>query len=202
VIDAQAARLKAFGKPLFMDFNQEPESNVNDRSYGSAADYAAAFRHIVKRFRAEGATNVTWVWNVTGDSEDYGLYADGLYPGDDVVDWIAWAPYNWYRCHDNSWASFAETVKPFYAWLQANGHAYKPYMLAEYGTRESDTDPLAKGRWFRDELTTVKAGTFPNLKALVYFDSHAGGCEDWRIDTSTASLDGFRRLANDPYLRP
>jgi hypothetical protein len=44
----------------------------------------------------------------------------------------------------------------------SNGHADKPFMLAEYGTRESDSDPLAKGRSFRDALSRLKRGAFPN----------------------------------------
>jgi beta-mannanase len=142
------------------------------------------------------------VWSVTGASSyKTTYYVQGLYPGDDVVDWIGWDPYNWYRCHNSSWISFADKIHHFYDWLMANGHANKPFMLSEYGSRESDVDPLAKGQWFKDELAAMKAGTFPNLKALLYFDSHPTEC-DWRVDTSPASLDGFRQLANDPYLNP
>jgi hypothetical protein len=199
VIDAQAARIKAFGQPLFMDFSQEPEGEINAGGYGSASDFAAAFRHIVERFRASGATNVSWVWSVEGGSGRYSLYTSGLYPGDDVVDWIGWDPYNWYRCNSSSWISFADKVHHFYDWLQANGHANKPLMLSEYGSREGTSGQ--KGQWFRDELTTLKAGAFPKLKAVVYFDVHPSEC-DWRIDSSPEALDGFKALAADPLMNP
>jgi beta-mannanase len=202
VIDAQADRIRAFGRPLFMDFSQEPEAEVDDGRYGTVADFAAAYRHIVQRFRARGATNVSWVWSVMGYSGYYSYYTGGLYPGDDVIDWIGWDPYNWYLCHGSAWKSFAEKVSGFYGWLNANGHADKPFMLSEFGSRENDLDPLAKGQWFRDALATLKAGTFPKLKALVYFDSNRAHECDWRIDTSPASLAGFRRLGSDPYLNP
>jgi hypothetical protein len=204
-IDATAARVKALGRPVFMDFMHEPEDWVTGNGglgdMGTAADFAAAYRHVVERFRQDGASNVAWVWTVMGYSGYDSLYSGGLYPGDDVVDWIAWDPYNWYSCHGSAWRSFATTVSSFYGWLTANGHANKPFMLAEFGSRENTSDPLAKGRWFSDALTTLKSGAFPNLKAMLYFDSQPSEC-DWRIDTSQASLDGYRQLANDPYLNP
>ena len=62
-------------------------------------------------------------------------------PGDDVVDWVAWDPYNWVDCHgrDGDWIEFADKVRTFYRWLRVHGHADKPFMLGEYGSDE----PLA-----------------------------------------------------------
>jgi hypothetical protein len=199
VIDAMAARVKALGLPVFMDFTHEPEEQT---ALGGPQEFAAAYRHVVQRFRAAGATNVSWVWTTMGYSGYYSLYGGGLYPGDDVVDWIAWDPYNWYVCHNSEWKSFATKVSGFYSWLQANGHADKPFMLAEYGSAEHQSDPFAKGQWFRDALASLKAGAFPNLKALVYFDSAKSGECDWRVDTTSHSLDGYRDMASDPYLNP
>jgi hypothetical protein len=199
VIDAIAARVKALGMPVLMDFTHEPEEQPE---LGTPQQFAAAYRHVVGRFRAAGATNVSWVWTVMGYSGHYGQYAGGLYPGDDVVDWIGWDPYNWYVCHDSEWKSFERKVSTFYDWLTANGHADKPFMLSEYGSAEHLSDPLAKGAWFRDALGALKGGAFPNLKALVYFDSSKTGECDWRLDTSSASMEGYRQLANDPYLNP
>jgi beta-mannanase len=155
----------------------------------------------VHRFRADGVTNVSWVWDVSGSTDYWAKYGSGLYPGDDVVDWIAWDPYNWYLCHSTGWIGFAGMVRLFYDWLNAHGHGNKPFMLAEYGSRESDVDPSAKGRWLVDALGALKGGMFPDLKALIYFDSGRPEC-DWRIDTSQTALAGYRRLVNDSYLNP
>jgi hypothetical protein len=204
-IDATASRIKNLGYAVLMDIQHEPEDWVSGvgslGSAGSAADYAAAYRHIVQRFRADGAMNVSWVWDTMGYSGYYSLYTGGLYPGDDVVDWIAWDPYNWYLCHSSSWKSFSEKVGPFYTWLLQNGHGNKPLMLAEWGSRENDSDPAAKQKWFTDARDAMKAGTFPNLKALVYFDSRPSEC-DWRVDTSSSGFDGFKSLASDPFFNP
>jgi hypothetical protein len=200
-IDAQAARVQALRVPVMMTFAHEPEDEVGT-GYGSAADFAAAFRRIHDRFEAVGARNVAWVWNVMGYRGYWWTYANGLYPGDDVVDWIAWDPYNWYVCRQTSWKSFSAKVSGFYDWLTANGHADKPFMLGEFGSPEHLTAAGAKGKWFRDALAALKAGSFPNLDALVYFDSNKTGECDWRVDSSAAALDGYRALASDPFMNP
>jgi hypothetical protein len=189
-IDAAAARVAAFGHRVYLSFHHEPEDQVGT-SYGSAGDYAAAFRHVVERFRARGVTNVSWVWNVMGASKWYGLYTGGLYPGDDVVDWIAWDPYNWGACRGQKWASFYAVVKPFYDWLGANGHGAKPFMLGEWGTVDDPGSPGRKATWFN--RAAEQLGNFPNLRALVYFDRNQD-C-DWRVTSGPGSLAAYRGLA-------
>jgi chitodextrinase len=200
-IDAAAAEARGFARPLFLAFHHEPEDEVGD--WGEAAEFAAAFRRIVARFRAAGAHNVGFVWNVMGSSKYYELYGAGLYPGDDAVDWIAWDPYNWVDCNGRSgdWEEFAPKLERFYSWLLANGHADKPFMLGEYGSDEPLEGQPSKGDWFlgaRDTLsgTAGEGPRFPNLKALVYFDSDRtddSGCA-WQIDSSSSALAGFRAL--------
>jgi hypothetical protein len=209
-IDAVAEEAKRFAKPLFIAFHHEPEDEVG--SYGGAADFAAAYRRVVSRFQQAGADNVAWVWNVMGTSKYYELYGAGLYPGDDVVDWIAWDPYNWVDCNGRGgdWVEFADKVAGFYDWLEANDHADKPFMLGEYGSDEPLPGQPSKGDWFlgaRDALSgaTDGASRFPNLKALVYFDSdrtsEPSGCA-WQVDSTSSALAGIRALGADPYLSP
>ena len=43
----------------------------------------------------------------------------------------------------------------------------------------------------------------PNLKAIVYFNGLDGPSNcTFRLDSSAASLAGFARLGQDPYLNP
>jgi hypothetical protein len=212
-IDAVAQEAKLFGKPMFITFHHEPEDEVG--SYGGASDFASAFRRIVERFQHNGVSNVAWVWNIMGTSKYYSQYTAGLYPGDDVIDWIAYDKYNRVDCdgRDGTWAEFADKVQPFYDWLQANGHGDKPFMMGEYGSDEPLAGQPSKGSWFlgaRDVMSGASNGgasRFPNLKALVYFDSdhttsaYTSGCA-WHINSSESSLAGFRALGADPYLQP
>ena len=86
-LDARADAAKAFGKPMFVSFQHEP--NARSATSGSAADYVAAWRHIVTLFRQRGATNVAFVYVQTAASFRSGSPLDDeLYPGDDYIDWV------------------------------------------------------------------------------------------------------------------
>jgi hypothetical protein len=194
-IDAAARRVRALREPVLLSFFQEPDPFVGIA--GSAADFAAAFRHIRARFVSAGATDVAWVWGVQGGNTR--LYERGLYPGDDAVDWIGWDSYNWHTCNGSRWQSFGSKVSEFYSWLIRHGYGDHPFMLAEFGSAEHPDKPDAKGEWLREAATSLRR--FPNIKAVVYFDSRPEHC-DWRIDTAPQSLEGFRAFAADPYLNP
>ncbi|MEV0839651.1 hypothetical protein AB0I55_08830 [Actinocatenispora sera] len=92
-IDRLAAYVhKRFPGPFFLTIHHEPENDV-DPAEGSgytAADYAAMYRHVVQRLRDHGATNVVTVMTYMGYAKwPAQPWFDQLYPGDDVVDWIA-----------------------------------------------------------------------------------------------------------------
>lgn len=72
-IDAQAAAAKAFGSTLLVRYNYETANNIENTCYayfaittanGAQAGwiYIAAWRHIIGRLRAVGATYVKWLW--------------------------------------------------------------------------------------------------------------------------------------------
>ena len=61
-IIARAQAVKAFGSPMYLTFHHEPEDDL--AAWGTAADYVAAFRHVVNVFRAQGVENVAWVWTM------------------------------------------------------------------------------------------------------------------------------------------
>jgi hypothetical protein len=209
-IDAQAQRLAAFGSRLFVGFMHEPEDNlgtcqpgaVDDpfADMGSVEDYKAAYRHIVERVRPV-APNVVWVLGLMGGSP---AQSWAFYPGDDVVDWVAWDPYNWANCAgraNDTWRSFQQIAQGMYGHLDAVGNT-KPRMLGEYGSHD---DPAmgSKQQWFRD-LPTVLRTAMPKLKAVVYFDRvgapvPADPCS-WVVDSSQQAQAGFAAAGADPYL--
>ncbi|MDQ3881393.1 MAG: hypothetical protein M3295_10030 [Chloroflexota bacterium] len=93
-----------------------------------------------------------------GYSGWYSLDSSGLYPGDDVIDWIGWDPSNWYLCHNAAWKSFGEKVTPFYNWLLENGHGNKRFMLSEWGSRERPDRPLDRASPTAPAFTARPAG--------------------------------------------
>jgi beta-mannanase len=194
-IAAVAGRLKALGRKVFLAPHHEPEDQVG--SFGSASDYARAFRRIVDEFRQAGANNVIFVWNMMGYVGGWGSIYPQLYPGDSYVDWIAWDPYNWYGCKSGQKPrSFAEITKPMYDWTAAHAPG-KPLMLAEFGLREQPAGAPSKAEWFRDALVTLKT-TRTRIKALVYFNTNHT-C-DWRITSSSSSVAAYKQIGLDGFL--
>jgi hypothetical protein len=193
VIDAEAKRLATLPAVL-VSFSHEPELDFHEHG-GSPADFAAAFRHVHDRVIADGATNVSWVWVTQGLSDPVWLQRyQVMWPGNAYVDWVAWDPYNWGSCRGRAWASFQQTVAPFYNWLEAHGFGAKPFMLAEYGSVEKANDSTGKADWYAGIPSALKS--LPNLRALVYFDLPAppANC-NWQITTSTDAQTAFGRLA-------
>ena len=140
-----------------------------------------------------------WVWTVTGFPTVWHRYP-GLYPGDDVVDWVAWDPYNFFECHRAPWKWFSETVTPFYRWL-VDHHPDKPYMLGEYGTVADPDDRQAAARWYDDVVPVLE--TLPRLKAVVLFDERpdAGKRCDTRLRPAPV-FDAWARGGRQPYVKP
>lgn len=80
-IHAFAAMCKRIGRPMYVRIG--PEFNGSWEGY-STATFANAWRRIVDISRADGVTNVAWVWDINpGGNSNYMDY----YPGDSYVDW-------------------------------------------------------------------------------------------------------------------
>ena len=192
--------LREWREPVFFILDAEPESMVGE--WGTAAEFRAAWRHIVGLFRERDVRNVSFTWTTQTWSfkpeAERGELMDDLYPGDDVVDWIAGDPYNFYD--RGVWADLGEEMADWYAWARRE-HPTKPLAVAEWGSKEDPAAPGRKAAWF-DEVLLALREDYPEVKAVVYFDEEKhedGTVNDWRIDTSAESLLGFARLARSPY---
>ncbi|GAA0399523.1 hypothetical protein GCM10009530_59070 [Microbispora corallina] len=197
-IDRLAAYIAGtFPGRFFLSVEQEPENDVRPGRGYSAADYAAMFRHVVTRLRQQGVTNAVTVMTYTG-APDYTAkpWFDKLYPGDDVVDWVAVDPYADGRGGD--FAALVNRTRPgrpswpgFYRWIQ-NRFPAKPIMLAEWGAYERPDRPRLKRDLFVSAARQI--GEFPQIKALVYFDSAVAGGGDTRFDTTPGATRAFGAL--------
>ncbi len=177
---------------LFLSFHHEPDDPAA-ATFGTPADFVAAWRHYRQVFAARGVSNVAFVWIMTPSSFSKAGMADAYYPGDDAVDWIGEDAYNWFGCREGkstSWRSPAELIAPFASWAAGHG---KPLMLAEWGSAEDPAQPQRKAQWLRDGLAAAR--TWPQLRAMSYFDG-VGNC-NWRLDTG-AALQGFADDGDDP----
>jgi beta-mannanase len=204
-----AQRLKGFAHPVFLRTMWEFNGTWFPWSYGGdASRFVAAWRHVVDVFRAQGVTNVSFVW---APGEGHGCLRD-CYPGDGYVDWVASDGYNWNR--SDAWCGALDHPHPGWCELEEIFHDItgdnveqmwgprKPYMVAETGTVEDAATAGRKREWFLHARDAIKA-RFPYLRALVYFDQDVSASEgaNWRIDTSSSAIDGFHTLAQDTYFR-
>jgi hypothetical protein len=176
---AQADGLKAFGYPVMVTFDHEADARIG--SSGTAAQFVAAWRHVHDVYQQQGATNVIWVWDMTGELFLNPANATAMYPGDQYVDWVAADAYNWYPGRAGApWRSFQQAFQPFYTWALATG---KPAMAEETRVQDDPSDATAKPQWFSDMATTVE--NWPDMKAVVYFNSNR--TESWWLDVATSA---------------
>jgi hypothetical protein len=206
-IDRLAAHIRrTFHKKFFLTIHHEPENDVVERrgSGRTAADYAAMYRRVVRRLRSHGVTNAVTVMTYMG-APNWATkpWFKGLYPGDGVVDWLGIDPYADRRVRD--FAGLVDKTRAdhpswpgFYRWIQAHYPA-KPIMLAEWGVFERPGDPGYKARVFASASRQIRH--YPQIKALVYFDSPRAPRGDTSFDATPAARRAFTALAHNPYFR-
>ena len=157
---------------------------------GHPSAYRAAWRHIVTVFRQEGAGNVKWVWSPNVDQGSYPFAQ--YFPGDSWVDYVALDGYNWGKAGmgTNQWQSLSQVFSSSYK--QLTQMSSKPVIIAE--TSSSDIGG-SKADWIRNGLLRAIPQQFPRVRAVVWFDRSME--EDWRIDSSQASLEAYRDVVSN-----
>jgi hypothetical protein len=209
-IDTWAAYVKAnYGtRKFFLALHHEPENDViaTAGSGMTAADYAAMYRHVVLRLRADGVTNVVNVLAYMGNEKWLAQpwWAD-LYPGDDVVDWIGLDSYVSVEKGYYHYGDFGDLLdrQPtggglgFYDWA-ARTHPGKPFMVAEWGMYHRAAFPTDKAPAFASVLPELVA--HPAIKAICYFDTPSDneGDRNIAVNSLPSSLAAIRLVAADP----
>ncbi|WP_432118375.1 glycosyl hydrolase [Streptomyces sp. bgisy032] len=195
VIDVQARRIKDYGRKVFLSFDLEMDTRTP--ANGTPAEYVRAYRHIHDRFRALGVDNVVWTWITTGYL-DHADEIKAMYPGDDYVDWIAYNQYNYYRCHDTGWRSFAQTQDAAHAWIRKNISDDKPLMLSEFGTAADPARPQRQGEWYAQVPRVLKG--LEGVKAALQWNHRDPGPHCDLALANDAAWKSLRGAVADPYL--
>ncbi|MFF5295647.1 CBM96 family carbohydrate-binding protein [Paractinoplanes globisporus] len=209
-IDAWASYVKAnYGtQKFFLALHHEPENDVNPAAGSgmTAKDYAAMYRHVIGRLRADGVTNVVNVVALMGNEKWMAQsWWKDLYPGDDVVDWVGLDSYvsvekGYY--HFGDFGSLLDRRPTggglgFYDWSVTN-HPSKPIMVAEWGMYHRIAYPTSKAAAFGTVVGEL--AKHPKVKAIVYFDTAKDDTGDRNIavDSTADSLTAFRKVAANP----
>ncbi len=195
-----ATDAKSWGFPFFLrimhemngswGYNWQETQNGNQRG-----QFVQAWRHIVDIFRQVGVSNASYVWcpNIDYPNTTNPSFAS-LYPGDSYVDWTCLDGYNWGSNRSSGWQSFDQVYSYSYNEILKIAPA-KPMMIGEFGSVEQGG---SKASWFTDALSTQIPGKYKSIKAAVYFNWQFDGV-DWRVETSTAARDAWRKGIASSY---
>ncbi|WP_258803551.1 glycoside hydrolase family 26 protein [Pseudarthrobacter sp. NS4] len=181
--------LASWGHPVLLRFGHEMNGNwypwseqVNGNSSG---DYVAAWRHVHDVLTAEGASNITWVWNPNvpywGSTP-----LTGLYPGSTYVDAVALDGYNWGTAA--SWSTWVTPSQLFGDGLSqlrtlAPG---KQILIAETSSAEQGG---SKAEWNTALISYLASQG--DVTAVTWF--HFNKETDWRINSSTTSAEALKQ---------
>jgi Glycosyl hydrolase family 26 len=174
-----AASVRDFGHPVIISFGHE--MNGDWYSWGSGktspAVFVAAWQHLVKAFRSDGAANVTWLWTI---NSVVGAYSPRpWWPGAGYVNWIGIDSYFAYPA-ESFGTAFGQTISALRQFTR------DPVLITETGVLPS----ASRTAQIQELFTGARSA---GLLGVVYFD--ANGYRDWLIDNDPAALAAFRQAA-------
>jgi len=184
----EAAKVaKSWGSPMMIRFAHEMNGTWYSWS-GSPETFVAAWRHVVSIFRADGATNVKWVWS-PNIQEGAKYPISPYFPGDEWIDYVGLDGYNWGTVNGETWHSLKEVFATSYSVVTQL--STKPVVITETSSSETGGD---KAAWVRSGFMTAIPQSFPRVSAVVWFNKVQE--DDWRINSTQSSLEAYRAVVN------
>jgi hypothetical protein len=185
-----AAAVRHYGGHVIMSFAPEADGRWYPWGWHHAdpTRWVAAWRHVVTVFRQAGATNVTWLWVMSGDNRVVGHLRD-WWPGAHYVDWIGVDGYYFTRASTFR-SVIGRTVQSIRRFTR------KPILLSEVG--------IGPRAGQAAKIPGLFAGIRRNhLLGLVYFDvnQHQGLYhQNWRLDDNPSAVAAFRAGVRSAHL--
>jgi hypothetical protein len=187
-----ADTLKTRSGPIYFNYHHEPEAS-GSTGFGTSADFVRAYRHVVDIFRAQGAVNVKYVWQMTSYSFEVASSdrraAAKWYPGDSYVDVVSSDAYNFYNTGPgrNTWLELAPVATPTLTFARAHG---KTVILGEFGCAADSR----RAAWLANaqKFFAANRGT---LIGVFYFNITEGNFH-WQL-TSSADKRAYANMAKD-----
>jgi hypothetical protein len=170
--------------PILVEWGTEPNGewfSWNGKWNGGASNgprrYVAAYRHLVDLMRAEGATNLQWVWHINWLDQPEAKWNrfENYYPGDEYCDWIALSAYGPLtpRTMDGT-ESLHYKMRTAYPRLRTIAPS-KPILIAEFGC-DIHHRKVDASDWARNALEDLFAGRWPGVIGFCWWN------ESWEND--------------------
>jgi hypothetical protein len=175
----------------------DPEMNVRHSVYGTssasntAAEFIAAWRHVVSVFRSQGVKNVLWVWAPNVNCQG-GCNFQGYYPGNSWVDWVGLVGFNYAADHELPWMTFSELFRSSYDELSSLSN--KPMLIAATSSTAAGGN---KAIWITEAFKTID--TMTRVHAVVWFDRKKE--LNWRFNSSSSALHAFQQVDSSAEYR-
>ena len=222
-IDKWADAARDFGHPLIVVFGVEMngtwfpwsgayygrhEWDRERNNWRGPETFRTAYRHVVDRVRARGATNVKWMFHTNNYPYPYETWncAAAYYHGSDYVDWLGLSVYG-QQFKDEPNPDIPSLVDwPYEEMCRLDPK--KPIMIAEWATGEFPHSTagggLGKADWIKEGLKLFRT-RYPRIKAAVYWHERwqnaDGSYSNLRVNSSVESLDAYREgVANPSWL--
>jgi len=222
-IDKWADSARGFGHPMIVAFGVEMNGDwfpwsgtfYGGEDWDDDADnwkgpenFRRAYRHVVDRVRARGATNIKWMFHTNNYSYplDTWNFAPAYYPGSDYVDWLGMSVYG-QQFKDETNPPITALMDWPYQELSGLDPS-KPIMIAEWATGEFPYTPgepgIHKPEWIKQALELFRT-RYPRVKAAVYWHERWQNLDqtysNLRVNSSVESLQTYRDgVANPDWL--
>ena len=172
----------------------EPIPGSNPPRYRGPENFKRAYRHVVDRVRAAGASNVSWLFHTNNGSIPDAPWnrMAAYYPGGDYVDWLAMSAYG-KQFPEQSWSGVDEALLDPYRELAAVDPE-KPVLMAEWGIGEFPKQG-GKGGWISDAFEAMEQ-RMPRLRGAVFWHERWQNKDlsysNLRANSSLQALNAYR----------
>jgi hypothetical protein len=224
-IDKWADAAREFGKPMIVAFGVEmngdwfpwsgwyygadtwldldDDKNPEAGEWEGPQRYKEAYRHVVDRVRARGASNIQWMFHTNNYSYplDTWNFSPSYYPGADYVDWLGMSVYG-----QQFRSELSPNIQSLLDWPyeeMSRLDPKKPIMIAEWGTGEFPKSSN-KPQWIKESMEAFRT-RYPRVKAAVYWHERwqnaDGSYSNLRVNSSVESLNAYREgVAHSDWL--
>lgn len=152
------------------------------------AKFVAAWKRIHNVFKAQGATNVIWLWSPNVVYPMPKIKLKSYYPGNAYVDWVGLSGYYKSAAHAKFSTLFDPSIKV------VRKFSKKPILLAETAS--------PKGRRHNADIKDLLTGIAKRkgVIGLIWFNLKKPGELDYRIESGAGSIKLFKSyLLKYPY---